>query len=86
MVSQKDMKAAMKVLSEGLSVGQEVSLKGFGKFVLKQKPARTGRNPATGEAIQIPAKTVLKFVPTASFKSKISEIEAMEMDEDSTDD
>ena len=36
-------------------------LPGFGKLVLSQRKARIGRNPATGETIQIPAKTVLKF-------------------------
>jgi DNA-binding protein HU-beta len=34
---------------------------GIGKLVLVQRSARTGRNPATGETIQIPAKTVVKF-------------------------
>jgi DNA-binding protein HU-beta len=34
---------------------------GLGKLVLKNRKARMGRNPATGEAISIPAKTVLKF-------------------------
>jgi DNA-binding protein HU-beta len=34
---------------------------GFGKLVLSQRKARTGRNPATGATIQIPAKTVVKF-------------------------
>jgi DNA-binding protein HU-beta len=36
-------------------------LPGLGKLVLVNRAARTGRNPATGEAIQIPAKTVVKF-------------------------
>ena len=36
-------------------------LPGIGKLVMVQRKARTGRNPATGETIQIPAKTVLKF-------------------------
>jgi DNA-binding protein HU-beta len=36
-------------------------LPGLGKLVLVQRNARTGRNPATGETIQIPAKTVVKF-------------------------
>ncbi len=39
----------------------EFSLPGFGKLVLSQRSAREGRNPQTGEAIQIPAKTTLKF-------------------------
>ncbi len=39
----------------------EFALPGFGKLVLSQRKAREGRNPATGETIQIPAKTTLKF-------------------------
>ncbi len=39
----------------------EVTLPGLGKLVKKQRAARTGRNPMTGEQIQIPAKTVVKF-------------------------
>jgi len=46
---------------ESLAKGEEVILPGLGKFSVKDKPARTGRNPATGETIQIPAKTVVKF-------------------------
>ena len=39
----------------------EFVLPGFGKLVLSERKAREGRNPATGEPIQIPAKTTLKF-------------------------
>ncbi len=39
----------------------EFVLPGFGKLVLSERKAREGRNPATGETIQIPAKTTLKF-------------------------
>ncbi|MGH9944044.1 MAG: HU family DNA-binding protein [Pyrinomonadaceae bacterium] len=39
----------------------EFSLPGFGKLVLSERKAREGRNPQTGETIQIPAKTALKF-------------------------
>ena len=39
----------------------EFTLPGFGKLVLSERKAREGRNPATGETIQIPAKTTLKF-------------------------
>lgn len=39
----------------------EFTLPGLGKLVKKNRPPRMGRNPATGESIQIPAKTVIKF-------------------------
>lgn len=48
--------AASEVSSNG-----EFVLPGFGKLVKSERKAREGRNPATGETIQIPAKTTLKF-------------------------
>jgi DNA-binding protein HU-beta len=62
-------RAQIKEIFEELSglAGSEVKtngefvLPGFGKLVLSQRKAREGRNPATGETIQIPAKTTLKF-------------------------
>jgi len=46
-------------------------LPGIGKSVLVKRKARTGRNPATGEAINIPAKTVVKVRPSKAFKEAI---------------
>jgi DNA-binding protein HU-beta len=42
-----------------------VALVGFGTFAPSERPARTGKNPRTGEVLQIPAKTVVKFKPGA---------------------
>ena len=49
----------------------EFSLPGFGKFVKKHRAARMGRNPATGEQIQIKAKTVVKFRVAKAAKEAI---------------
>ena len=46
-----------------LKSGDKVSLLGFGTFSVSHRDARTGRNPKTGESIQIPAKNVVKFKP-----------------------
>ena len=46
-------------------------LPGIGKSVLVKRKARTGRNPATGEAIKIPAKTVVRVRPAKAFKDAI---------------
>jgi DNA-binding protein HU-beta len=50
----------------------EFNLPGFGKLVLAERKAREGRNPSTGESIQIPAKTILKFRVGKSLKDKIT--------------
>ncbi len=51
--------------------GGEVPLKGLGKFKVQNRKARMGRNPATGEPIQIPAKTVVKFTVAKSLKDLV---------------
>ena len=49
----------------------DVPLAGLGKFKVVKRQARTGRNPATGETIQIPAKTVVKFTVAKALKDLI---------------
>lgn len=49
----------------------EFVLPGFGKMVLSQRKAREGRNPQTGETIQIPAKTALKFRLSKGMKDSV---------------
>jgi len=53
--------AFVKVLNEGLSTNGKVSLSGLGNFSKTVRAARTGRNPKTGEAIQIAEKVGVKF-------------------------
>ena len=52
--------------------GKEVSLPGFGKFKVQNKPARTGRNPSTGAAIQIAASKKLVFQPAKALKDTLA--------------
>ncbi len=49
----------------------EFALPGFGKLVLSERKAREGRNPQTGETIQIPAKTTLKFRVSKGMKDNV---------------
>jgi DNA-binding protein HU-beta len=51
--------------------GQPVQLVGFGTFKSAKRAARTGKNPATGAALKIPASTVPKFVAGAKFKAVV---------------
>lgn len=72
-------RAQVKEIFEELSTlaGREVKdngefvLPGFGKLVLSERKAREGRNPQTGESIQIPAKTTLKFRLSKSMKDTV---------------
>lgn len=54
-----------------LSEGEDVRLAGFGSFKVNQRAARTGRNPHTGESIQIKASKVVKFTPAKFFKEAV---------------
>jgi DNA-binding protein HU-beta len=49
----------------------EFVMPGLGKLVKKNRPARMGRNPATGESIKIPAKTVIKFAVAKAAKEAL---------------
>ena len=64
-LSKKDVKEFMEKIVEvaykEVKTAGEFVLPGFGKLVKINRPARQGRNPATGATIQIPAKVVLKF-------------------------
>lgn len=54
-------------IQSALKSGGKVSLHGFGTFSTKERPARQGRNPATGATIQIEASTNVKFKPVSNF-------------------
>lgn len=54
-----------------LKKGQKVSLIGFGSFLVRQRKARTGRNPKTGETIQIKARKVPAFAAGAELKNAL---------------
>ena len=52
--------------------GEEVNLPGFGRFKVKDSPARQGRNPATGETIEIAASRKLGFSPAKQVKDALA--------------
>lgn len=59
-------------IGDAVACGEEVSLPGFGKFSSKVTNARTGRNPRTGEPMQIAASTKVVFSPGKALKDKFS--------------
>jgi integration host factor subunit alpha len=58
-------------LIASLAVGKQVRLSGFGSFDLRDKSARPGRNPKTGEDIQITARRVVTFRPGQKLKDRV---------------
>ena len=55
-----------------LKGGNKASLIGFGTFSVNRRPAREGRNPATGKTIQIAAKNVVKFKPGKALSDSVN--------------
>ena len=74
-VSQATAAKALDSMVEGvtqsLANGDAVTLVGFGTFSVSERAARTGRNPQTGEAIQIAAKNVVKFKAGKGLKDAV---------------
>ena len=75
-LSKKDsaemMESFFAIMKESLEAGETIKISGFGVFEAKQKNARRGRNPQTGEAITIEARKVLTFKPSNVLKDAIN--------------
>lgn len=75
-LSRTDAERALDTVSSTiaaeLAAGNELTLPGVGKFSTSQRTARTGRNPKTGEAVQIPASTAVKFSAAKALKDQVN--------------
>ena len=70
--AKKAVEAVWAAITDAAKQGQEVSLHGFGKFKVKDRPARQGRNPATGETIEIAASRSLGFAPAKQVRDALA--------------
>ncbi len=70
--AQLAVAATVDVIAEELARGEEVSIAGFGKFAVSERSARTGRNPQTGEAIEIPASRAPRFSASAPLRRALA--------------
>ncbi|MEL6828637.1 MAG: integration host factor subunit beta [Pseudomonadota bacterium] len=59
-------------ISEALAKGHRVELRGFGAFSIRQRKARKGRNPRTGEPVEVTAKTVPFFRPGKELRARVN--------------
>ena len=59
-------------IKDTLSKGEKIKISGFGNFVVRDKKARTGRNPQTGDAIKISARRVLTFKPSQVLRADVN--------------
>jgi nucleoid DNA-binding protein len=74
--TQKQAKEAVEcildAITEALSNQDSVQIAGFGSFKVSERKARTGRNPQSGAAIDIPARKVPRFIPGKALKDAVS--------------
>ena len=66
------LEAVLKTIVKQVSKKQDVQLIGFGTFRAVKRSARTGRNPSTGEPLNIPASNVPRFTPGKAFKERLA--------------
>jgi DNA-binding protein HU-beta len=66
------LNAVLDGITDALKDGDKVTLIGFGTFSVSKREARTGRNPQTGETIQIAAKNVVKFKPGKELSDSVN--------------
>ncbi len=59
-------------LKDTLARGQKIKISGFGNFVVREKRSRVGRNPQTGQSIEISARRVLTFRPSQVLRSEVN--------------
>ncbi len=74
-MSHRDVELAVKLLLDDviteLADGGRVEIRGFGSFSVHHRPARRGRNPKTGEAVDIPRKYVPHFKPGKDVRERV---------------
>lgn len=74
-ISKKDsidmVESVFNVLKTTLENGEDIKISGFGKFEVKNKHERKGRNPQTGESIIIDARRILSFKPSIILKNAV---------------
>ena len=64
--------AVFEVVGEALAQGEDVTIVGFGRFTTKRRMARSGRNPRTGEALEIPEATVPAFKASKILRTAVN--------------
>jgi integration host factor subunit beta len=75
-LSRKDSETVVEIVFESivksLRAGDKIEIRGFGSFRSRQRKARVGRNPKTGERVEVPPKTVPYFKPSKELKDLVN--------------
>lgn len=70
--ADQNVLALIEIISDTLEKGEKINLKGFGIFDVRERSARTGRNPKTGKALALKATRVPSFKPGARLKAALN--------------
>ncbi|MBF0466989.1 MAG: HU family DNA-binding protein [Nitrospirae bacterium] len=74
-LKKKDIEAVLEAyyetVTETLSTGEAIAIKGLGTFSVRERKATTARNPQTGNPIKVPARKVVKFTPALNLKKAV---------------
>ena len=70
--AEQNIAALIEVIGEALAKGDNIALVGFGTFEVRERAARTGRNPKTGAELKIAASKVPAFKPGATLKAAVN--------------
>ena len=65
------VKTVLDAMSEALVKGHRIEIRGFGSFSINRRPPRVGRNPRSGESVQIPEKRVPHFKPGKALREAV---------------
>jgi len=71
--SARIVELVLEIMKETLEKGEKIKISGFGNFIVRQKRTRRGRNPQTGEEIEISARKVLTFKSSPVLKRRLNE-------------
>jgi integration host factor subunit alpha len=72
MQARESVETILDIMKASLENGDDVLLTGFGKFNVKAKSARKGRNPKTGEPLLLKARKVITFKPSGILREKVN--------------
>lgn len=71
--AQKVYETTMNLIRDTLAEGETIEIRNFGKFMVKEKNSRIGRNPRTGEDAVITERRVVSFRPSKNFRNQVLE-------------
>jgi integration host factor subunit alpha len=72
--SARIVELVFDIIKDTLSEGEKIKISGFGNFVVREKRSRIGRNPQTGEEIEISARRVLTFKPSQVLRNALKDV------------